>query len=898
MKSKGWGGGSFGLALAFAVALTNLLVWQFANRPVDAPEYSGTVTGLAYNAFQRWDAPNTGRYPTNEQINSDLLMLSKLTRRIRTYSSSEFIDLPAIAAQHGMRVTAGVWLDGRFDNNRREIEAVKIAVRHNANIERVIAGNEVLLHGMLTLDQMTAYLRELRRTLRVPVSTAEPWHIWLRYPELARNVDYIVVHLLPFWEGVPAELGVDYALKRFEQMRQAFPDKHIVIGEIGWPSQGERFVAPSGGVAASGPDLQAKFIREFLARSNGKHLDYFLMEAIDQPWKTTSLEGRVGAHWGIFYADRTPKFEFTGPLERDPNWQVKAVASSLLGLLAIAWFARRFSRLRVASRVTYALFVQASASAVVWLLMIPADYYLRPGDWLALAVLLPTLTMMIAIVMAHGFEFAEMFWRGNLQREFGPRPLPDGARQPMVSVHLACCNEQPEVVIATIDSLRRLDYENFEVLVVDNNTRDEALWRPVEAYMSQLGPRFKFFHLPSWPGFKAGALNFALTQTDPAAEVVGVVDADYVVRRDWLRSLVAYFDDPQVAVVQAPQAHRSWARQAFRRMMNWEYDGFFRIGMHHRNERDAIIQHGTMTLIRADALNAHGRWSEWCICEDAELGLRLMKAGYSTVYVDRVMGEGLTPDDFGAFKKQRRRWAFGAMQILKHHSAALLRPGQLSVAQRYHFVSGWLSWFGDALHLIFAMAAVAWTIGIVAAPKLFHYPIMLFLLPLIGFFGVKALFGPLLYWRRVPCSVGEATGAAVAGMALSHAIAMGVYSGLWHRTGVFEITKKGASINQGGGWSAVREEALLLTALLLALIAIGVTRRPGQLEATLWMVVLGLQAIPYAAAVLCTGLSKLPEATALEPAERPVQVPAAPVASQVTVAAAARPVGAAVASGK
>jgi exo-beta-1,3-glucanase (GH17 family) len=625
MKSKGWGGGSFGLALAFAVALTNLLVWQFANRPVDAPEYSGTVTGLAYNAFQRWDAPNTGRYPTNEQINSDLLMLSKLTRRIRTYSSSEFIDLPAIAAQHGMRVTAGVWLDGRFDNNRREIEAVKIAVRHNANIERVIAGNEVLLHGMLTLDQMTAYLRELRRTLRVPVSTAEPWHIWLRYPELARNVDYIVVHLLPFWEGVPAELGVDYALKRFEQMRQAFPDKHIVIGEIGWPSQGERFVAPSGGVAASGPDLQAKFIREFLARSNGKHLDYFLMEAIDQPWKTTSLEGRVGAHWGIFYADRTPKFEFTGPLERDPNWQVKAVASSLLGLLAIAWFARRFSRLRVASRVTYALFVQASASAVVWLLMIPADYYLRPGDWLALAVLLPTLTMMIAIVMAHGFEFAEMFWRGNLQREFGPRPLPDGARQPMVSVHLACCNEQPEVVIATIDSLRRLDYENFEVLVVDNNTRDEALWRPVEAYMSQLGPRFKFFHLPSWPGFKAGALNFALTQTDPAAEVVGVVDADYVVRRDWLRSLVAYFDDPQVAVVQAPQAHRSWARQAFRRMMNWEYDGFFRIGMHHRNERDAIIQHGTMTLIRADALNAHGRWSEWCICEEGRLLDRLRR---------------------------------------------------------------------------------------------------------------------------------------------------------------------------------------------------------------------------------------------------------------------------------
>src|SRR5690606_20592596 len=125
-------------------------------------------------------------------------------------------------------------------------------------------------------------------------------------------------------------------------------------------------------------------------------------------------------------------------------------------------------------------------------------------------------------------------------------------------------------------------YDNFEVLVIDNNTRDEALWRPVEARVAELGERFRFFHLPSWPGFKAGALNFALEKTDPRAEVVGVVDADYVVRRDWLRALVGHFAQPEVAVVQAPQAHRGWAGQVFRRMMNWEYDGFFRIGMHHR----------------------------------------------------------------------------------------------------------------------------------------------------------------------------------------------------------------------------------------------------------------------------------------------------------------------------
>ncbi len=125
-----------------------------------------------------------------------------------------------------------------------------------------------------------------------------------------------------------------------------------------------------------------------------------------------------------------------------------------------------------------------------------------------------------------------------------------------------------------------------------------------------------------------------------------MVDADYVVDPDWLRVTVAHFEPPRVAVVQCPQAHRDWQHNAFQRMASWEYDGFFRIGMHHRNERDAIIQHGTMTLVRKRALVDTGGWSEWCICEDAELGLRLMNAGWETRYIDEVLGRGLTPSNF------------------------------------------------------------------------------------------------------------------------------------------------------------------------------------------------------------------------------------------------------------
>ena len=282
-----------GLLLAATLAVGNLVAWHGWHRPEAAPDAQGPVSGFAYNAFQRWDSPIERKYPANDSISSDLGMLSGLTRRIRTYSSSEFPDLPSIAAQHGIKVTAGVWLDGRELEDRKEIEAVKEAVRLNRNIERVIVGNETLLHGALGVDQLIAHLKELRRALRVPVSTAEPWHIWMRYPELAKHVDYIAVHLLPYWEGVPSDVAVEYAMDRYEQIKARFPNKHVVIGEIGWPSRGDRLTR-NGSTATASPLEQARFTREFLARVKGKPVDYFVMEAIDQPWKANN-EGRVGA---------------------------------------------------------------------------------------------------------------------------------------------------------------------------------------------------------------------------------------------------------------------------------------------------------------------------------------------------------------------------------------------------------------------------------------------------------------------------------------------------------------------------------------------------------------------------------------------------------------------------
>ena len=857
------------------MTLLNLLSWRAFNPPLLAPDVPAALAGLAYNGFQRWESPLTRQFPSDAALADDLQRLSALTTRLRTYSASELPALPALAAQAGLRLSAGVWLDHRRSNNEREIAAIINAVPRHPGIERVIAGNETQLRGSLAPDALYGYLDRLRTALPVPVSTAEPWHVWLRQPTLAAHVDFITVHLLPYWEGVPVEMAVDYALQRFAEVRRRFPDKPVVIGEIGWPSNGDRVAA-----AQATPDAQARFVRAFLERAGPLQLDYFLMEAVDQPWKRVT-EGTAGAHWGLLDAARQAKFSFSGPLQPDPYWRGKALVSSALGLLAILPWLVAFAPMRLAGRMSFALSLQAVVSFAVVLATVPLEHYLRPVDIVPLGLLLPALTMIAAILLVQLFEFAELFWPGSLRRQVALRPLPAGAPAPFVSIHLACCNEPPAMVMATIDSLLALDWPAFEVLVVDNNTRDPALWEPVEAHVNarmaaagqgtqatSSGPYLRYFHLPRWPGYKAGALNFALEQTDPRAEWVAVVDADYLVSPDWLGALAGHFADPTVGVVQSPQAHRDWADTRLRRMMNWEYDGFFRIGMHHRQERDAAIQHGTMTLIRAAALRGVGGWDTGTVCEDTELGLRLLRQGLRVVYVDQVLGTGLVPSDFAAYQRQRRRWAQGAMQILRKHCGALLGRSRLQLAQRYHFVAGWLPWLGDALHLGFSVTTIGWTLGVLTAPQTFGLPTPLLVVPLVVFIVLRLLLVPLLYSRRVPCSASDIAGAALAGMALSHSIARGVIAGLGGRGAVFHVTRKGPDDRtrearpgkppkRPGTFASVREEAGLLIGLLACIAAIGVQPAATGADPAAWLqLVLGMQALPYAAALMCAWLSR------------------------------------------
>ncbi|TME69627.1 MAG: glycosyltransferase, partial [Chloroflexi bacterium] len=273
----------------------------------------------------------------------------------------------------------------------------------------------------------------------------------------------------------------------------------------------------------------------------------------------------------------------------------------------------------------------------------------------------------------------------------------DPSYLPKVAVQVPAYNEPLEVVTETLNALAALDYPDLIVQVVDNNTPDRENWTALQALCEKLGPRFQFMHLENWPGYKAGALNEATRRLPKEVEVIGVVDSDYVVKPDWLRSMVGHFADPKVAFVQSPQNYRDWTDDQYLRGLYYSYQYFFEITMPSRAHRNAIIFAGTMGLIRRHALEEIGGWNPDVVTEDAEASLRMLSRGHTGIYVPEAFGHGLMPLSFDGLKKQRFRWALGGVQILRLHWKRLVLPGRgerLTVAQRIQYLLGNVQWFG------------------------------------------------------------------------------------------------------------------------------------------------------------------------------------------------------------
>ena len=865
---SGWASpGSWAAALlAGAVAFG---VWDGVNRPVtNIAPYHGEIGGFAFSPFHKGESPQSNDYPTPAEIKSDLKLAATYTHNIRTYTvQGDLGQIPALAEGTGLKVTLGAWLDRHPDANAAELANVVKIANANPDVKQVMVGNETILRDDVTVPELIRDINLVKHEVHVPVSTAEPWHVWLKYPQLANASDFITVHLLPYWEGVPEPAAVQLAMQRLDQLHQRFPNKRIVIGEIGWPSDGIDI-----GAARAGTVNQARFMRDFFNLAQKDHIDYFVMEAFDQPWKT-SFEGRAAGYWGMFTQDRQQKWSLTGAVQQNPAWIFYAAGSALLAFLATMLLLSRRPDLRFSGKLLFAGLVEGFGTALALLLMTMGETYL---SWSAAAVwgtLALGQGLLLFLLIADSFDLVETIFGRVAKRRFEPVPAPAGATLPKVSIHLPICNEPPQMVRQTLDALAALDYERFEVLVIDNNTADPLMWEPVAEHCARLGPKFRFFTLGKYKGFKAGALNFALRETAADAEIIGVIDSDYIVSPDWLRSMAPAFADPKVGFTQSPQDYRDNDGGWFKRLMFWEYAGFFHAGMVTRNERNAIIQHGTMTLVRKAALLNENGWAEWCITEDSQLGLRLFRAGYEAVYSSKSFGKGVMPDDFNAFRKQRYRWAYGAMRIVRANAGALFNPfnRELTLGQRWHFVTGWLPWMGDALGLAFLGMGLAWSVGLIFDPVRFEFPIALFMLPSIGLFVFKIAQILALYANRVPCGLADRLGAAVAGLALSHSIGKAVWKGLFSNSLPFLRTPKmkdAPAVVQG--LVMAREEVALLALTWTALLAVGFGHHWATLETRLWCAVLFTQSLPYLASTSVAILAAMPA-----PVHKPAMAPQA-----------------------
>ncbi|WP_237051380.1 glycosyltransferase [Magnetospirillum sp. ME-1] len=860
-----------GFVVLLLIVLGNLGFWAMMNRPQSGLPWSGTLNSVSFSPGRADDDPTIVRklpymdewlLPTRAEMDEDLAMLAGKVHQVRTYSTLEGLDqVPELAAKYGLKALPGAWLDERLGRNEVELANIVRIARDNPNVDRVIIGNENLTLHRLSPDQMIRYLRRARALLpdRVKISTAEAWAIWLDYPELAREVDFITIHTLPFWEpgGVHIENALDFTKRMVRDVKAQYPDKPIFIGEVGWPSAGRNY-----GVSEPSLINQAMFLRNFVNWAHEEKLDYNIVEAFDQPWKVNLDNTASEKHWGIYTVERKPKFSWINPVLEFEEWPVQAITATLIALLPVVWFLGKWKTLRLPGKIFFALLVQFASTLLIWTMSTPVIRDVSPGTGLMLGLMLPAQLLLLIVVLIAGIEVTELTWASKFKRRFTALPPDHIKRFPKVSIHLPCYNEPPAMVKLTIDSLMALDYPNFEIIVLDNNTKKEEVWRPVEEYCKSLGEKVKFYHLAPWPGAKAGALNFGLTVTDPEAEIIGVVDSDYIVDKNWLRGLVPYFEDPKVGHVQAPQDHREWEHDLFKEMINWEYAGFFDIGMVFRNEADAIIQHGTMTLVRKKTLEDAGRWGEWCIVEDAELGLRMMKAGYSSVYVQDRLGHGLVPDSFMAYKKQRFRWAYGAVQILKAHWRSLIpfKDTGLTTGQKYHFVAGWLPWFADAFYLLFCVASLAWSLGMILSPRYFSTPLPFFTLPTVGVFVAKIFHHFFLYSNRVDCGFKRRGLAAIAGMGLTYSIAWAMWQGIFTKSTPFMRTPKmanKAAFTQG--FLMASSEAILALLHYVAAIAVLIPRNNfTDPDVRIWSLTLVVQAMPFLAALVASLISVMP----------------------------------------
>ena len=381
-----------GIATAlFAVAAAAIVTaWAWLGAAVQMPP-SPLAAGeklycVSYTPFRGSQSPLGPDIPVDpRQIDEDLAQLKHITDCVRTYSVDFGLDqIAQIAKRHGMKVLQGLWLSNRPELSRKQVEtAIALANRFPDVIAAVIVGNEVLLRGEMSAPDLVRTIREVKAQVPVPVTYADVWEFWLRHRDVATAVDFVTIHILPYWEDfpIPARNAAAHVDAIRARMVAAFPGKEVFVGEFGWPSAGRMREG-----ALPSPVNQARTMHEVLDHAERENYRVNLIEAYDQPWKR-QLEGTVGGHWGLFDAyQRQPKFGWGGLVSNHPHWRWQAAGG--VGLAAVVFATALGVRRRTALAAGSGWWSRIAAMAIVsgfligWTVANVPVESLTVGDWL------------------------------------------------------------------------------------------------------------------------------------------------------------------------------------------------------------------------------------------------------------------------------------------------------------------------------------------------------------------------------------------------------------------------------------------------------------------------------------------------------------------------------------
>jgi exo-beta-1,3-glucanase (GH17 family) len=358
--------------------------------PIDPAE---KVQCVSYAPFRGEQTPlNSTAIIPAEQIAADLAQLAQITGCVRTYSIDNGLDqVPALAAKAGLKVIQGVWLgSNRLKNLAQIAGVVELTKRFPQVITGVVVGNEVLLRGEMTAADLLGNIRSVKAQVgNIPVTYADVWEFWLKNRELYDAVDFVTIHILPYWEDMPiraknAATHVDSIRKR---VAVAFPGKEILIGETGWPSAGRMREG-----ALPSRTNQARIVSELLDLAKREGFRVNLIEAYDQPWKR-ELEGTVGGYWGLYDADaRALKYPAGVPISNYPAWKLQLGLGLGLSFVVFATAILTLRRKPWSPRFSAWLTVAVSATVAGSLLGIAVDKLLYEsygtGRWIQWGALL------------------------------------------------------------------------------------------------------------------------------------------------------------------------------------------------------------------------------------------------------------------------------------------------------------------------------------------------------------------------------------------------------------------------------------------------------------------------------------------------------------------------------